>query len=239
MKETSKKIGISQPWFFNTFPYNPTLLNQQNFITAFFNNFGILVSDIYISEYRHLLAYHLTLFLPHKKHYSVIKPILNVLKPLLVIKYKKNICFNIKRSPSLYYDDKILGSWLKLNIQKDTMKVRPLIKKLLHKDKLKNKSRSTTYKTYVKEIKMKNALMNYLLQNLNHSEKTLSLKYLPQRISALRTRLVKNNKSLMYYRNKTFIPIKNISHTPKTRKGDLKGVMKLISNKKNISHAKS
>jgi len=213
---TSKKIGISQPWFFNTFPYNPTLLKQQIFITAFFNNFGILVSDIYISEYRHLVAYHLTIFLSHKKHYSVIKPILNVLKPLLVIKYKKNICFNIKRSPSLYYDDKILGSWLKLNIQKDTMKVRPLIKKLLHKDKLINKSPSTTYKTYLKKIKMDNARLT--LKNQKHSP--LSLKYLPQRISALRTRLVPNNKSLMYYKNKTFIPFdkkisRNISHKNK------------------------
>jgi hypothetical protein len=218
MKETSKKIGISQPWFFNTFPYNPTLLKQQIFITAFFNNFGILVSDIYISEYRHLLSYHLTIFLSHTKHYSVIKPILNVLKSLLVIKYKKNISFNIKRSPSLYYDDKILGSWLKLNIQKDTMKVRPLIKKLLHKDKLKNESPSTTYKTYLKAIKMDNAWLNYC--SLFDSQKPLSLKYLPQRISALRTRLVKNNKSLIYYRNKTFIPLPsnkkiytNISHT--------------------------
>lgn len=212
MKETSKKIGISQPWFFNTFPYNPTLLKQQTFITAFFNNFGILVSDIYISEYRHLLTYHFTIFLPHKKHYSVIKPILKVLKPLLVIKYKKNICFNIKRSPSLYYDDKILGSWLKLNIQKDTMKVRPLIKKLLHKDKLKNKNVNTTYKSYLKEINMKNALFtlrmqNALLGNQNNSQKPLSLKHVPERIYALRRRLVKNNKSLTYYRNKTFIPL--------------------------------
>lgn len=101
---------------------------------------------------------------------------------------------------------------MKLNIQKDTMKVRPLIKKLLHKDKLKNKNVNTTYKSYLKEINMKNALFtlrmqNALLGNQNNSQKPLSLKHVPERIYALRRRLVKNNKSLTYYRNKTFIPL--------------------------------
>ena len=203
MRETSKKIGISQPWFFNTFPYNPTLLNQQIFITGFLNNYGILASDIYISEHRHLLTYHLTIFLSHKKHYSAIKPILKVLKPLLILKYNKNVCFNIRRSPSLYYDDKLLGSWLKVNIQKDTMKVRPLIKKILHKDKLKNKRLSMTCNMHLKKKKMNNAkhlFFSNILQGL-------SLKYFDKRVSTLKKRLVKNKKSLMFYNSQTFTPV--------------------------------
>ena len=83
------------------------------------------------------------------------------------------------------------------------MKVRPLIKKILHKDKLKNKRLSMTCNMHLKKKKMNNAkdlFFSNILQGL-------SLKYFDKRVSTLKKRLVKNKKSIMFYNSQTFTPV--------------------------------
>jgi hypothetical protein len=110
MKETSKKIHVSQDSFFDTYPHNPSLLNQQQFIKAVFINYGIIPSQIYIAEHTHLYTIQFKLFYFKPGQHKLIKPLLNFIRPLLVIKYNKNVVFNIKLSPHLYADDTQLAT---------------------------------------------------------------------------------------------------------------------------------
>jgi hypothetical protein len=103
---TSKKIGVSQPWFFDTYPYNPSLVNQQKDISSLLHDLNILTSEIYISQHTYSSTYHFSVFKHKKFSQKSLLLALKVLKPLLILKYKKNVTFNIKYTPSLYYDDK-------------------------------------------------------------------------------------------------------------------------------------
>lgn len=131
----SKKISVSQPWLYQTYPYNPQISNITTLIKNTFLKFGILTSQIYVSEYPKLFVFHFTVF----GNNQLLTSIINYLNSILTIKYNKNIIFDFKYSPSLYHDDLILSSWLKLKLQQDPNKLRMLIKKIVSKKDISQK----------------------------------------------------------------------------------------------------
>ncbi len=210
---TSKKIAISQPWIFDTYPYNPALVNQQKDISSLLYDIGILPSDIHISQHTYLSTYHFSVFNTKKSSKKALALALKVLKPLLILKYKKNVTFNVKYPPSLYYDDKHIASWLKLNLQEDPMKMRPLFKKLMNKQKLNTQAKLSKpglkqqFKIKrLKLIKISKAKFNKnrFISKTDKTIKKVSFNKVPKRILNLKKRPLKNRKSFSYYNNRTF-----------------------------------
>lgn len=181
----NNKIGISQPWIFNTYPYNPALVNQQNDISSLLYDISVLTSQIYISQYKALDIYHFSIFNSKKYNNKTIALALKVLKPLLVIKYNKNVAFNVKYPPSIYYDHYQLASWIKFKLQDNPIKIRPVFKKIMTKQNLIKKFNSTPI-----------TLPRYI--------KTLASTTFPERITNLKKRPLKNKKSFKYYQKRTF-----------------------------------
>ena len=96
--------------YYKTYPYNNKLINMNKIIERIFLNYGIIVSSIYISEYRKHLIFHFHLYISHSCQYNIIKNILKLIQSLFVLKYNKNISFDINISKSIYYDDKLISS---------------------------------------------------------------------------------------------------------------------------------
>lgn len=207
MKNTSKKIGISQSWIFDTYPYNPSLVNQQKDISSLLYDIGILPSDIYISQHTYLNTYHFSVFNTKKSSKKALPLALKVLKPLLVLKYNKNVTFNVKYPPSLYYDDKHIASWFKLNLQEDPIKIRPLFKKLMNKHKIIAQGIKKQSKPGLKQLFKTKTLKLIKLSKRkynNKSNKSVSFNKLPKRIRNFQKRTLKNKKSFSYYSIRTF-----------------------------------
>lgn len=203
---TSKKIGISQPWIFDTYPYNPALLNQQKDISSLLYDIGILPSQIYISQHTYLSTYHFSVFNTKKSSQRTLALALKVLKPLLILKYNKNVAFNVKYPPSLYYDHNHIASWLKLNLQEDPMKSRPLFKTLMNKQKINAQAQKKQSKPGLTHLFKNKTLQLIKLskQHFNNNNKKVSFNKVPKRILNLKKRPLKNRKSFSYYNNRTF-----------------------------------
>jgi hypothetical protein len=233
---TSKKIGISQPWIFDTYPYNPALLNQQKDISSLFYDIGIIPSEIHISQHKYLSTYHLSVFITKKSSLNAFLLALKVLKPLLVLKYNKNVTFNIKYPPSLYYDHNHIASWLKLNLQEEPIKIRPFFKKLMSKQNLtlqgkkmqsrfsfkqilaiqkhrsiqKHKRKFTLINSYSTFPWLQLSLLDPNLTRASHlpSRRRFSFNTLSKRIFNFKKRPLKNQKSFFYYKKRTFQNLK-------------------------------
>lgn len=178
-----KNIGISQPWLFNS--YNPSLINQQNDISSLFYDISMLTSQIYISQYKHLYIYHFTIFINQNYNTKNIALALKLLKSLLILKYNKNVIFNVKYPASIYHDHYQIASWLKFNIEENPTKIRPIFKKIMKRPQPNNNLKKS------KKIILK-------------PNKTISPNTFSQRINNLKKRTLKNKKSFNYYKNKTF-----------------------------------
>lgn len=105
-----KKRGITEVSLYRTYPYNLNLINLTKYIENTLENYGILTSTIYINEYRKVFIIHCTVFLFDTRQYNVLYKVIKYLKPLLILKFNKNIQFNIKLSESIYHDNKLLSS---------------------------------------------------------------------------------------------------------------------------------
>ena len=105
-----KKRGISEVSLYRTYPYNLNLINLTKYIENSLLNYGIIVSNIYINEYRKIFIIHFTVFIPDSRQYKVLSKIIKYIKSLLILKFNKNIYFNIKTVESIYHDNKILSS---------------------------------------------------------------------------------------------------------------------------------
>jgi hypothetical protein len=105
-----KKLGISESFRFQTYPYNPVLINIIKLVSGILVSYGFILSRIHITEYRKLYILNFVIFLSDTKQYNVLGLILKYLKPLLVLKFKKNVILNIKLAPSIFHDDNLLGS---------------------------------------------------------------------------------------------------------------------------------
>lgn len=141
----SKKLGISLLWFFRTYPYNGSLIHISTIMEGVFEKYGILVSSIYVSEYCKSIMIHFQLFLTHRWQYRVLKNLLPILKALFVLKYNKNIHFDITLCKSILQDDKLISSFIKCKIRSNPSTIGFLTQKLFKKvsddDKLEDVSK--------------------------------------------------------------------------------------------------
>lgn len=125
-----KKLSISSQAFFKTYPYNGNLIHMQKIIEGIFINYGILTSSIFISEYPKLIIFQFNILLKIPNQYNIIGPITRFIKSLFVLKYNKNIRFDITISKNIYCEDKYISSWLKYKLLADPNRVRFLLQKL-------------------------------------------------------------------------------------------------------------
>ena len=123
-------MSIGTNSVFNTYPFNNKLLGMSKIIEGIFFKYGILVSSIYIHEYPKNYIIHFNIFISHHIQYFILKNIIKLIKSLLVLKYNKNISFNIHISKSIYYDNKFISSWLSYKLQNDPLQLRFITKKL-------------------------------------------------------------------------------------------------------------
>lgn len=108
-----KKLGISQNTYFYTYKINYNLINICELINNIFLNYNIFVSNIYIYEYPKSIIIKFDIWIHNKKCYMFLNHIINLLKSLLVLKYNKNIEFNIKISKDIFNDDMLLSNFIK------------------------------------------------------------------------------------------------------------------------------
>jgi hypothetical protein len=123
-----KKFKISEGDKFQTFPENLNLLNINDIVENTFLRFNILISNLFIYEFPKLIVIKLNIFYNIKSKKRLISPIIKYLKALLILKYNKNIQFNINLCKSIYLDDKILSNYIKKNFNIYTIK--PLLNKI-------------------------------------------------------------------------------------------------------------
>lgn len=130
-----KKLRISQNSFFYTYKNNYNLLRIVYLIKNTFLNYNIYVSNIYVYEYPKSIIIKYNIWIHNKNCYIFLNNIINFLKSLLVLKYNKNIEFNIKMSKDIFNDDKLITNYLEyeMNSNKQLLKILKDIKKNVSK----------------------------------------------------------------------------------------------------------
>ena len=132
-----KKLRISQNSFFYTYKNNFNLITIVDLIKNTFLNYNIYVSNIYVYEYPKSIIIKYNIWIHNKNCYIFLNNIINFLKSLLVLKYNKNIEFNIKISKDIFNDDKLITNYLhyEMNSNKQLLKILKDIKKNVNKSK--------------------------------------------------------------------------------------------------------
>ena len=132
-----KKLRISQNSFFYTYKNNFNLITIVDLIKNTFLNYNIYVSNIYVYEYPKSIIIKYNIWIHNKNCYIFLNNIINFLKSLLVLKYNKNIEFNIKMSKDIFNDDKLITNYLhyEMNSNKQLLKILKDIKKNVNKSK--------------------------------------------------------------------------------------------------------
>jgi len=163
----NKKIGVSIPWLYKSYPYNASLSNIQKVVEGMFNQHGILVSSIYISEYPKNLTLHFQLYLSQKTQYPLIKKVLKVIKHLFVLLYSKNIQFDISIARTIFSEDKLMSSWFKFKVEDNPHRMAFLTKKTIETIPYINGGRDD----YIKDDNwLKNKLAEKKLKEENEKE---------------------------------------------------------------------
>lgn len=131
-----KKLRISQNSFFYTYKNNFNLITIVDLIKNTFLNYNIYVSNIYVYEYPKSIIIKYNIWIHNKNCYLFLNNIINFLKSLLVLKYNKNIEFNIKMSKDIFNDDKLITNYLhyEMNSNKQLLKILKDIKKNVSKN---------------------------------------------------------------------------------------------------------
>lgn len=138
-----KKIGISQPWSSRSMSCSlKEEIWMRSLIEGIFHNYNYLCSEIYVNCFPSRIELHFLLFIPGgnsldekedlksvKEHNWRLSKIVQLIKSILILKYNINVEMNIKRTPNVFKDGKILSSWLKSQIEKDPLKVLPTLRK--------------------------------------------------------------------------------------------------------------
>ena len=124
-----KKLGISQNWYYYTYKNNYNLIEIEKIVKNTFLNYNIFISNIYMYEYPKLIILKFDLWIYNENHYKLLTNIINYLKSLLVLKYNKNIEFNINFSKDIFNDDQLIGTFVKKNWRKLRLMVKLLNKK--------------------------------------------------------------------------------------------------------------
>lgn len=132
-----KKLRISQNSFFYTYKNNYNLIRIVDLIKNTFLNYNIYVSNIYVYEYPKSIIIKYNIWIHNKNCYIFLNNIINFLKSLLVLKYNKNIEFNIKISKDIFNDDKLITNYLQyeMSSNKQLLKILKDIKKNVNKSK--------------------------------------------------------------------------------------------------------
>lgn len=132
-----KKLRISENTYFYTYKNNYNLLTISDIIKNTFINYNIYVSNIFIYEYPKSIIIKYNIWIHNKNSYKILNHIINFLKSLLILKYNKNIEFNINISKDIFNDDKLLSNYLKyeMNSNKQLLKILKDIKKNVNKSK--------------------------------------------------------------------------------------------------------
>lgn len=125
-----KKLKISENTYYYTYGKNYNLLLISDIIKNTFLNYNIYISNIYGYEYPKCIIFKFDIWIHNKKCYKFLHYIIKFLKSLLILKYNKNIEFNIKISKNLLNDDKLLTEYLKTEINSNKQLLR-VIKNLL------------------------------------------------------------------------------------------------------------
>lgn len=83
-----------------------------------FMNFNVYVSQMFIYEYPKCVIIKFNLWVYKSEHFKIVKHILDYLRSLLVLRYNKNVEFEVKFSRNIFSDELLLGTFIKKNSDK-------------------------------------------------------------------------------------------------------------------------